>query len=85
MAASLSGRSGGHPIGIVLLEQDIPDVRRRKKDRKKQIFTRKFSRWRRLERVIPGKCNQEGEGASLIGGLRGTLNLDVPPEEFIRA
>ena len=44
MAASLSGRSGGHPIGIVLLEQDIPDVRRRKKDRRKTNKTRKFCR-----------------------------------------
>ena len=26
IAASLSGRSGGHPIGIVLLKKDIPDV-----------------------------------------------------------
>ena len=42
MGASLSGRSGGHPIGIVLLEQDIPDVRRRKKDRRKTNFYKKI-------------------------------------------
>ena len=39
----------------------------------------------RLERVIPGESNQEGVDASLIGGVRGALNLDVPPGDFIRA
>ena len=32
-----------------------------------------------------GESNQEGVGASLIGGVRGALNLDVPPGDFIRA
>ena len=43
MAASLIGRSGGHPINIVLLKRDIPDAYdvERKKDREKKRKGRK--------------------------------------------
>ena len=46
MAASLIGRSGGHPINIVLLKMDIPDAYdvERKTERRKAENKRKKER-----------------------------------------
>ena len=52
MAASLSGRSGGHPIGIVLLKKDIPDVWRIKKDRREGGGRRRLTNLKKNARLV---------------------------------
>ena len=54
MAASLLGRSGGHPINIVLLKEDTPDDVESKKDRKTESRNEKAENRREKEyNIIP--------------------------------